>query len=57
LVGAERAKDVYESAKAATPLGRTLQPPDVSQVVLALLAADAVTGETVVIDGGRAVTY
>ena len=57
LVGAEPAKEVYETAKAATPLGRTLEPLDVSHVVLALLAADAVTGETVVIDGGRAVTY
>jgi 3-oxoacyl-[acyl-carrier protein] reductase len=57
LVGGEGAEEVYEAAKAATPLGRTLEPPDVSQIVLALLAADGVTGETVVIDGGRAITY
>jgi 3-oxoacyl-[acyl-carrier protein] reductase len=57
LVGGEGAEEVYETAKAATPLGRTLEPPDVSQIVLALLAADGVTGETVVIDGGRAITY
>ena len=57
LLGDERAKDVFETAKAATPLGRTLEPTDVSQIVLALLTADAVTGETVVIDGGRAITY
>jgi 3-oxoacyl-[acyl-carrier protein] reductase len=57
LLGDERAKDVFETAKAATPLRRTLEPTDVSQIVLALLTADAVTGETVVIDGGRAITY
>jgi 3-oxoacyl-[acyl-carrier protein] reductase len=57
LVSDERARDVFETTKAATPLGRTLEPPDVSQIVLALLAADGVTGETVVIDGGRAITY
>jgi 3-oxoacyl-[acyl-carrier protein] reductase len=56
LVGDERAKDVYEAAKAATPLGHTLEPPDVSQIVLSLLVADAVTGETLDIDGGRAIT-
>jgi hypothetical protein len=33
------------------------EPTDVSQIVLALLTAEAVTGETVVIDGGRAITY
>jgi 3-oxoacyl-[acyl-carrier protein] reductase len=57
LVGDQGAKEVYDTAKAATPLGRTLEPPDVSQIVLSLLAADGVTGETVVIDGGRAITY
>jgi 3-oxoacyl-[acyl-carrier protein] reductase len=57
LVGEEGAKEVYETAKAATPLGRTLEPPDVSQIVLSLLAADGVTGETVVTDGGRAIRY
>ena len=56
LIGGEGAEEVYETAKAGTPLGRTLEPPDVSQIVLALLAADGVTGETVVIDGGRAIT-
>jgi 3-oxoacyl-[acyl-carrier protein] reductase len=57
LVDEDGAREIYETAKAATPLGRTLEPPDVSQIVLSLLAADGVTGETVVIDGGRAITY
>jgi NAD(P)-dependent dehydrogenase (short-subunit alcohol dehydrogenase family) len=57
LVGDKRAKDMFDTTKAATPLGHTLEPPTVSQVVLSLLAADGVTGETVVVDGGRAITY
>lgn len=57
LVGDEAARDVYEANTAATPLERTLEPTDVSEVVLSLLAADGVTGETVVIDGGRAIRY
>ena len=40
LIGGEGAEEVYETAKAGTPLGRTLEPPDVSQIVLALPAAD-----------------
>jgi 3-oxoacyl-[acyl-carrier protein] reductase len=57
LVGDQGAKEIYEAAKAATRLGRTLEPPDVSQIVLSLLAADGFAGETVVIDGRRAITY
>lgn len=57
LVDAEAAQKVFDTNKAATPLGRTLEPTDVSEVVLSLLAADGVTGQTVVIDGGRSITY
>ena len=57
LTGEEGAQEVYDTAREATPLARTLEPPDVSQVVLSLLAADGVTGETIVVDGGRAITY
>jgi 3-oxoacyl-[acyl-carrier protein] reductase len=57
LVGDKAAQEVYEANTAATPQGRTLEPTDVSEVVLSLLAADGVTGETVVIDGGRAIRY
>lgn len=38
---------------ATTPLGRLGSPDDVVQAVLYLLAADYVTGETIVVDGGR----
>ena len=36
-----------------TPLGRIGKPEDVSQAVLYLLSADYVTGETIIVDGGR----
>ena len=38
---------------ATTPLGREGTPADVVQAMLYLLAADYVTGETIVVDGGR----
>jgi NAD(P)-dependent dehydrogenase (short-subunit alcohol dehydrogenase family) len=57
LVDDAGAQDIYETARSKTPQDRTLEPPDVSQVVLSLLRADGVTGETVVVDGGRAIDY
>jgi len=36
-----------------TPLGRLGRPEDVAQAVLYLLNADYVTGETIIVDGGR----
>lgn len=36
-----------------TPLGRIGTPEDVAQAVLYLLGADYVTGETIIVDGGR----
>jgi pteridine reductase len=38
---------------ATTPLGRIGSPEDVAQAVLYLLSADYVTGETIIVDGGR----
>ncbi|HEY0994597.1 MAG TPA: SDR family oxidoreductase [Gemmatimonadaceae bacterium] len=38
---------------ATTPLGRLGSPADVTAAVLYLLTADYVTGETLVVDGGR----
>jgi 3-oxoacyl-[acyl-carrier protein] reductase len=57
LAGEAGAQDIYKRAREATPLGRTLDPPDVSQVVLSLLSSDGVTGETLVVDGGRVLNY
>jgi pteridine reductase len=42
---------------ATTPLGRLGSPDDVAQAVLYLLTADYVTGETIIVDGGRNVRY
>ncbi|MEO8909930.1 MAG: SDR family oxidoreductase [Gemmatimonadaceae bacterium] len=38
---------------ATTPLGRLGSPEDVAQAALYLLSADYVTGETIIVDGGR----
>ena len=38
---------------ATTPLGRLGTPDDVAHAVLYLLSADYVTGETIIVDGGR----
>jgi pteridine reductase len=42
---------------ATTPLGRLGSPDDVAQAVLYLLSADYVTGETIIVDGGRHIRY
>ena len=42
-----------ERLRATTPLGRHGDPADVAQAMLYLLDADFVTGETIVVDGGR----
>jgi len=46
----------YEASKqlaaAAAPLGRVCTPEDVARVALALIEADMVTGQVVVVDGG-----
>lgn len=40
-----------------TPLGRLGSPDDVAQAALYLLSADYVTGETIIVDGGRHVRH
>jgi len=42
-----------ERLRATTPLGRHGSPEDVAQAMLYLLDADFVTGETILVDGGR----
>lgn len=39
--------------KAATPLGRIASPDDVAQPIVSFLTNDYVTGQTLVVDGGR----
>ncbi|HEY1342624.1 MAG TPA: SDR family oxidoreductase [Bryobacteraceae bacterium] len=50
---AERARRERQSV----PLQRTAGPEDVAEVVLGLLGMDMVTGEAVIIDGGKHVVY
>jgi pteridine reductase len=45
--------DDAERLARTTPLGRIGSPDDVTQAVLYLIDADYVTGQTLVVDGGR----
>jgi pteridine reductase len=42
-----------ERLRQTTPLGRTGSPADVSATVIFLLESDYMTGETIIVDGGR----
>jgi pteridine reductase len=42
-----------ERLRQTTPLGRTGSPEDVSATVIFLLESDYITGETIIVDGGR----
>ena len=44
--------DVRAAVQATTPLKRSGQPDDVTEVVLALIDSDYVTGQVWAIDGG-----
>jgi pteridine reductase len=46
-------EDTADRLRATTPLRRLGAPEDVVQAVLYLLRADYVTGETIIVDGGR----
>jgi 3-oxoacyl-[acyl-carrier protein] reductase len=56
-LGDEIAASQEERIASGTPLGQVATADHVAQAVLALLAADHVSGETLVVDGGRHVTY
>ena len=42
-----------EHLRQTTPLARTGSPDDVSSTVLFILESDYLTGETIIVDGGR----
>jgi pteridine reductase len=46
-------KEQADKLVVTTPLGRLGTPEDVAHAVLYLLNADYVTGETIIVDGGR----
>jgi 3-oxoacyl-[acyl-carrier protein] reductase len=54
----DEATDIQEERLASsTPLGRVATAEHVAQAVMGFIGADQVTGETLVVDGGRRVTY
>ena len=57
LVGAEAIAQHDRETLDRTPSGHICSPEDVAQAVLALLTSRAVTGEVVVVDGGRSLLY
>jgi pteridine reductase len=46
-------QELADKLISTTPMGRIGSPDDVAQAVLYLLTADYVTGETIIVDGGR----
>ncbi|MDT0300751.1 SDR family NAD(P)-dependent oxidoreductase [Streptomonospora wellingtoniae] len=57
LRGAEGFAEFSREEREVVPLRATTQPEQVARALLAMLEMDAVTGETVVIDGGKHVLY
>jgi len=55
--GEEAAAAQEERIASGTPLGRVATAADVAQAVMGFLGTDLVSGETMVVDGGRHVTY
>jgi 3-oxoacyl-[acyl-carrier protein] reductase len=55
--GEEAATAQEERLAAGTPSGRVSTAEDVAQAVMGFLGADQVSGETLVVDGGRHVAY
>ena len=54
----EEAADAHESTfAAATPLAAIASPDDVARAIMAFVENDAVTGQDVIVDGGKSVTY
>lgn len=55
--GEDAATAQEESFAKATPLQRIATPDDVAQAVIALLESDVVTGQDLVVDGGKNILY
>jgi NAD(P)-dependent dehydrogenase (short-subunit alcohol dehydrogenase family) len=53
LVSGDQTEDGFERAHAATPLGRSSTPQDIVEAVCYAAAAKALTGTTLVVDGGQ----
>ncbi|MGI5211438.1 SDR family NAD(P)-dependent oxidoreductase [Plantactinospora sp. CA-290183] len=57
LHGAEGFAERAAREREVVPLRRTADPEHVAQAVLGLLGMDMVTGEAIIVDGGKHVTY
>jgi 3-oxoacyl-[acyl-carrier protein] reductase len=55
--GDEAAASQEEMIASGTPLGRVATAEHIAQAVMGFLGADQVSGETLLVDGGRHVTY
>ena len=53
LVSGDQSETGFAQAHQITPLGRSSTPDDIAQAVCYLAAADAITGTTLVVDGGQ----
>lgn len=53
LVSGEQSEAGFERAHSRTPLGRSSTPEDIAQAVVYLAKAGAVTGTTLLVDGGQ----
>jgi NAD(P)-dependent dehydrogenase (short-subunit alcohol dehydrogenase family) len=53
LVSGDQAQDGFERAHRATPLGRSSTPQDIVDAVLYAASARALTGTTLLVDGGQ----
>jgi 3-oxoacyl-[acyl-carrier protein] reductase len=56
-IGEETTEAEMRRVSSETPLARTAMPEDVADSVLGLLASRHVTGQNIVIDGGKSLTY
>ena len=57
LVGADAARASWDADARTTPLRRVATPDDVAEAVLAMLSARFVTGEDIIVDGGKHLLY
>jgi NAD(P)-dependent dehydrogenase (short-subunit alcohol dehydrogenase family) len=55
--GEEASAAQEERFKSATPLGEVATPDHVAQAVMAMITADLVTGQDLIVDGGLSVKY
>lgn len=53
LASGPMSEEAFAQAHRQTPLGRSSEPADIAQAVAYLLAAPAVTGTTLLVDGGQ----